>query len=339
MPVWVSDASVTNPGKGNLSLASEGRKPTKMKRQPSVGRLSSRVKHMKSDDSQINKASGQPAKAIIKHHLKPAQKRDKYGRFVKVNRAGITKRNPKRLRDEKGRFISASQVNKIYRDKRGRFTKQPAPWHRRKVTLALPILIGVTGLALFTAELNKPIVIDEPVAAQETQTEPKQAEVKKVQAVMAESEPVRLRIPKINVDTTFVELGKNKDGTLEVPKEYDVVGWYNRAPTPGELGPAVVAGHVSQRGGTAVFRNLWQMVPGDTFSIDRKDGSRAKFKVTKVKQYPQNSDFPTDAVYGNIDHAGIRLITCGGTFDRRTGKYSHNTVIFGELITDKKDTN
>jgi sortase (surface protein transpeptidase) len=333
--VWDSDASVTKLKKGSLSLANSSG-PRKINRQPKVGRLSSRVNHMKSSSNKPVARLRDSRGRFISASSRPSQKRDKYGRFVKVNRVGITKKNPARLRDSNGRFITASQQRQIYRDKRGRFSKPPLPWHRRKVAMALPLLIGVVGLLFFAYELNRPIIIDEPVAAQESQPEPQQPEISEVTVTLPKSEPTRLRIPKIDVDTTFVELGKNRDGTLEVPKNYDLVGWYNGGPTPGELGPAVVAGHVSLRNGTAVFRQLYLLAPGDKLTIDRKDGTTATFKVTKVKQVPQNSDFPTEAVYGNIDHAGIRLITCGGAFNRNTGKYSHNTVVFGQLVTDKK---
>ena len=91
-------------------------------------------------------------------------------------------------------------------------------------------------------------------------------------------------------------------------------------------------------GDVAVFWRLRELVPGDTFEIDRADGSTAKFKVDAVKQVPQ-SNFPTEEVYGNIDFAGIRLITCGGTFNRTTRHYSDNTIVFGSLITDNKPAN
>ncbi len=156
----------------------------------------------------------------------------------------------------------------------------------------------------------------------------------KTEAVaLQRSEPVRLRIGKIGVDAPFISLGLKTDGTMQTPNNGVDVGWYKYAPTPGESGPAVVAAHVDTKAGPAVFARLDELAPGDTFAIDRADGTTATFVVTEVKQYPQ-SNFPTEEVYGNIDHAGIRLITCAGTFSRDAGRYSHNTIVFGSLLAD-----
>ena len=66
--------------------------------------------------------------------------------------------------------------------------------------------------------------------------------------------------------------------------------------------------------------------------VDRSDGTTATFRVDRVEEHAKD-DFPTDEVYGDIDHAGLRLITCGGTFDEDTGDYTDNVVVFASLIT------
>lgn len=150
------------------------------------------------------------------------------------------------------------------------------------------------------------------------------------------SEPTRLVIPKLGIDARFEEaLGLSKDQAVEVPKEYTTVGWYNGSPTPGELGPAIILGHVDSYKGAAVFYHLGALEAGDTFKVVRADGSAPTFRVEKVERYSQN-DFPTELVYGPIDHAGIRLITCSGTYDKGTLRYSHNTVVYGRLV-DPRD--
>jgi hypothetical protein len=85
--------------------------------------------------------------------------------------------------------------------------------------------------------------------------------------------------------------------------------------------------------GPAVFWDLSKLTPGDTFEVERKDGTKAKFKVDSVEAYPQ-ANFPTEKVYGNINHAGIRLITCGGAWNEQTHHYSENTVVFGSLAVN-----
>ncbi len=150
-------------------------------------------------------------------------------------------------------------------------------------------------------------------------------------AYLEESLPVQLRIPAIDLDASFTDpLGLSENGEVEVPKGYEEVGWYKHGPTPGELGPAVVLGHVDSVAGPAVFYSLGQLSLGDEIEIVREDGSIAVFEVTALERYAQEN-FPTQLVYGDIDHAGLRLVTCTGTFDRGVQRYSHNLVVYAAL--------
>ncbi|MFC7534897.1 class F sortase [Actinoplanes sp. GCM10030250] len=146
------------------------------------------------------------------------------------------------------------------------------------------------------------------------------------------SPPEHLEIPALRVSVPVTGLGLSPDGTMEVPDDARTVGWYTRAPTPGSLGPAILAGHVDYRGADGTFAHLADLRPADRIRVTRQDGRTAVFAVTAVDQYPKDR-FPTDAVYGPADHAGLRLITCGGDFDRRSGHYEDNVVVFAELIT------
>ena len=147
---------------------------------------------------------------------------------------------------------------------------------------------------------------------------------------LARSVPVRLQIDAIGVDTTLMALGLRKDGTMEVPPGGFPAGWFTGAPTPGELGPAIVAGHIDWNG-PGVFYHLADLLPGDQITITRKDGSKPVFRVTRVAQFPKDQ-FPTTLVYGNLDHAALRLITCGGSFNTASGHYEDNIVAFADLI-------
>jgi sortase (surface protein transpeptidase) len=151
---------------------------------------------------------------------------------------------------------------------------------------------------------------------------------------MAASTPVRIRIPSIGVDSGLMALGLQPDGSLEVPPEGFPAGWYTEAPTPGELGPAIIAGHVDWDGSPGVFFALRDLTPGAEVAVEREDGSTAVFRVESVEQFPKDS-FPTDAVYADTDHAALRLITCGGSFDRQARSYSDNIVVFAVLINDR----
>ncbi len=148
--------------------------------------------------------------------------------------------------------------------------------------------------------------------------------------ILTRSQPTRVRIPAIGVDSELVGLGLQQDGRMEVPPGAFPAGWYTGAPTPGELGPAILAGHVDHGGTAGVFYRLHELDPGDTVEVARQDGSTAVFRVTRVEQHAKDA-FPTAAVYSDIDHAGLRLITCGGPFDRQVHSYTDNIVVFAEL--------
>lgn len=146
---------------------------------------------------------------------------------------------------------------------------------------------------------------------------------------MPGSPPDRLVVPAIGVDVDVMDLGLTRSGALEVPPGAFPAGWYVGSPTPGELGPAVVAGHVSWSGVPGVFERLGELAEGDAVTVVRDDGSRAEFTVTRTRQYAKDA-FPTTTVYGDLDHAGLRLITCGG-LDPATGDYDDNVVVFARL--------
>jgi hypothetical protein len=147
------------------------------------------------------------------------------------------------------------------------------------------------------------------------------------------SSPTHLDVPAIGASTDLLQLGQNADGTVQVPPlaRDSKAGWYRYSPTPGELGPAVLLGHVdSAEYGAGVFFRLGALQPGDTVSVSRADHTRAMFRVTRVASFPKDQ-FPTLDVYGNTDDAELRLITCGGAFDRSARSYANNIVVFAAL--------
>jgi len=143
------------------------------------------------------------------------------------------------------------------------------------------------------------------------------------------AEPVRLRIPAGHIDTELIRLGLMPDGTIDVlPLPYDVAGWYEEGPRPGQPGPAVILGHVdSKEDGPAVFFNLKTLSMGADVYVDRADGTTVKFRVTSRSQVPKTL-FPTDLVYGPTLEASLRLVTCGGSFDRSTRNYRDNVIVY-----------
>jgi sortase (surface protein transpeptidase) len=150
-------------------------------------------------------------------------------------------------------------------------------------------------------------------------------------ATLPRSLPVRVRVPAIGVDSSLMKLGLTAEGALQVPPSGFPAGWYTGSPTPGEMGPAVIVGHVDWAGSLGVFAHLARLRPGDQVTVLRADGSSAVFRVTQVEHFRKDA-FPTQLVYGDIDHAGLRLITCGGAFDRSAHSYVEDVVAFADLV-------
>ncbi|MEU8510695.1 class F sortase [Kitasatospora sp. NPDC048722] len=146
------------------------------------------------------------------------------------------------------------------------------------------------------------------------------------------SKPTRLRIPQIAVDAPFTELTLGPAGQLNAPPPDDknLVGWYKGGVTPGERGSAVVAGHVDTTKGPAVFLLLSLLLPGNKVEVARADGTVAVFSVDSVETFAKNA-FPDQKVYGKTPDAQLRLITCGGVYDKKRRDYLDNVVVFAHL--------
>ncbi|HEV8423580.1 MAG TPA: class F sortase [Actinomycetes bacterium] len=144
------------------------------------------------------------------------------------------------------------------------------------------------------------------------------------------SVPVRLRIPRIGVSSRLQRLGQAPDKTVEVPSDWDVAGWYEPGTRPGDPGSAVMLGHVDSTSGPAVFYRLRELRRGDQIEVIRADRSRARFAVQRIDQYDKQR-FPTDDVYYPTPTPTLRLVTCGGPFDRATGHYRANVIVFARL--------
>jgi hypothetical protein len=198
-----------------------------------------------------------------------------------------------------------------------------------RLLLAVAVALGLAGAGSFAFA-----VADAPRPPQRVEVAaPPAAATGGRAAVLGRSLPVALDIPAIGVHSSLLELGLNPDGTVEVPPlGSPEAGWYENSPTPGEIGPAVLLGHVdSARTGPGVFYDLRSLLPGDEVRVARADGSTAAFRVDRVENYPKAA-FPTAAVYGDIDHPGLRLITCGGAFDATARSYVDNIVVYASAV-------
>lgn len=154
--------------------------------------------------------------------------------------------------------------------------------------------------------------------------------------LLKRSTPVHLDIPSIDVDTALIKVGLRSDGTIGVPPldPDSPAGWYKRGPSPGEKGPAVLLGHVTalNEEGPAVFFKLGDLRKHDKISVTRADGQVAVFKVTRIVQVAK-TDFSSADTYGNTEGSELRVITCGGTFNKSTGRHHDNIVVHAELVS------
>lgn len=143
------------------------------------------------------------------------------------------------------------------------------------------------------------------------------------------AKPVKIEIPTIGVAAPVIPLGLKRDGTLDVPRDYDDTGWSVGGPEPGEKGGAVIAGHVDSKAGPAVFYKLDELDRGDEIRVERADGSTATFAVTGTERHPKAA-FPTEKVYTRSERALLRLVTCSGNFDEASRSYVDNTIVYAE---------
>ncbi|MFF1340243.1 class F sortase [Streptomyces sp. NPDC058290] len=151
-------------------------------------------------------------------------------------------------------------------------------------------------------------------------------------APLPASEPVRVRIPAAGVDAgPLLELGLAANGTVEVPSVTDGnrIGWYTKAVTPGETGPAVLIGHFDTARGPAVLRNVSKIRTGDEITVSRADGTTAVFRVRELEQVDKKN-FPTAKVYGNTARPELRVITCGGEITE--GHRPDNIIVYADLV-------
>jgi sortase (surface protein transpeptidase) len=154
-------------------------------------------------------------------------------------------------------------------------------------------------------------------------------------SLTARSVPVALTIPAIGVHVSLSQLGLNPDGTVQVPTNFHEPGWYRFGPSPGQLGSAVILGHVDSYQGLAVFFELRSLRPGDHVDVTLADGVITHFVVRQIAMYLKAS-FPAGSVYGSHGYSGLQLVTCGGVFDSQTRSYLSNVVVYTNLVGTSK---
>jgi hypothetical protein len=209
-----------------------------------------------------------------------------------------------------------------------------SPWPAGAALATVAVGLAATSrrgrmlLAVATAAATTAATVPAPTA--ETQPDPGPSITLAAPDRTGPAAPVRLRAPSVGIDTALTGVGVDPTGALVPPADDAVAGWYRQGPAPGAPGPAVLTGHVDGPAGPAVFFRLGDLAVGDAVLVERADGTTARFIVSSVARHPKDA-FPTAAVYGPVPDAELRLITCGGSFDRAVGSYRDNVVVSARL--------
>ncbi|NUR85244.1 MAG: class F sortase [Nonomuraea sp.] len=163
-------------------------------------------------------------------------------------------------------------------------------------------------------------------------TLPPDLRLKGVAAPMAPARPYAVYIPSIGVAAPLMELGLDAAGAIQNPPftPSNLAGWYRYGPVPGQRGAAVITGHLDTKSGPAVFEYLRNVKKGAQIQVLRADRSVAVFVVDRVEHTPK-ATFPTRKVYGKLTYPGLRVITCGGSFDAQAHSYRENTIVYAHL--------
>jgi len=192
----------------------------------------------------------------------------------------------------------------------------------------LTVAGSTAGLLLLT---GRPAISPQPVAHRGPPPAGVVAAPARPVTLARVSRPVYLSIPVIGVHTRLIQLGLTAQGTLQVPASTSVAGWYTANPRPGQIGSAVIAGHIDSYQGPGVFFRLRLLRPGDRVYVRRANGTLVVFRVYAERSYGKDH-FPTQRVYGPAPDPELRLITCGGIFDPAIGSYLSNVVVYATQI-------
>ncbi|MFG2795156.1 class F sortase [Streptomyces pseudovenezuelae] len=147
-------------------------------------------------------------------------------------------------------------------------------------------------------------------------------------AADAPAAPAEVAVPSVGITSSLMELGLNKDRTVQVPpaEEGMTAGWYTGGAVPGQIGAAVIIGHNDTRFGKAVFHDLKKIKEGADITVTDKSGKALHFTVTATESVAKNA-FPTEKVYGPTQERALRLITCDGDFDAQ-GHPVDNLIVY-----------
>jgi sortase (surface protein transpeptidase) len=207
-----------------------------------------------------------------------------------------------------------------------------APWRTwclgAWIALVLAVAVGAAAERPAPSVAATEAIADAPAPGQAPEPTPPRPSVPTTPSTSPAivAAPVAVTAPAIGLQAELLPVGKTPDGAVDVP-DFGTAGWYEPGPRPGQAGGAVLVGHVDSRTGPDVFFGLDRLQQGDAVDVRRADGTSAAFVVTRVEETDKD-DLPVDRVFGPVDGVELRLITCGGAFDRSSGSYESNVIVY-----------
>ncbi|MFJ4717395.1 class F sortase [Streptomyces sp. NPDC088785] len=210
-----------------------------------------------------------------------------------------------------------------------RAARRPVRW---RFPWELCLLLAAIAIVVVTAVGHAPDGPPQPAGPHTNGTADHSGRRAPPAAPLPASAPLWVSVPAVRVEAPLTDLAVQGDGRLAAPPESDqnLAGWWSGGPAPGTRGTAVIAGHVDIPAGPAVFYNLGAVKPGMTVDVTRADKRTAHFTIDSVDVYDAD-DFPDDKVYADTGRPELRLITCGGGFDRQLRRYEGNVVVSAHL--------
>jgi sortase (surface protein transpeptidase) len=147
--------------------------------------------------------------------------------------------------------------------------------------------------------------------------------------------PQRVTVPAIGVNAPLVPVGLKPDGSVQTP-DFGDAAWYRPGPRPGDAGPAVLLAHVDSKAkGPDVFHRLHTLKPGARVTVHYRDAATT-FAVTGTEQTAKTA-LPIDRIWNDTTKPVLRLITCGGPYDRSAGSYLDNVIVYADRLVGRED--
>lgn len=208
------------------------------------------------------------------------------------------------------------------------------PEAKKKKSFTLLLFINVIGILFITGVSW--YIYREPVEEIQSPTAP-QVDSTVTLGEVSSSTPETLIIPSIDLSAHIVPVGKTKGGNMNVPADFENVGWYKYGSIPGRIGNSVIDGHFDNgKGKPAVFYNLSRLRVGDSVFVINKDGQKIQFKVKEISLVDVDA-LPSDKIFGESHGMNLNLITCDGVWmpDRKT--YTERLVVFTERVSQDSE--